>query len=127
MTAVIRAYGAGGAPQMARGPRGVQSRSRSRIGSSLRGAEGRGRVKGARARRGGGQHPLEALHRLLHLVHRSECDAAVSLLERRKIAANRHLERRARLTELAGGALQVDEDAVGMRVGSLVSEALECA
>src|SRR5437667_2262237 len=75
-----------------------------------------------RARR---QHLPEHLHRLLHFFHRSERDAAVRLLERRKISSDRHLERSARLAELACGSLQVDEDAVGVAVGRLVSHALE--
>src|SRR5438067_1752061 len=60
-----------------------------------------------RARR---QHLSEDLHRLPHFVHRSERDAAVRLLERREIAPDRHLERGARLAELARRTLQIDED-----------------
>src|SRR6267378_4638125 len=64
------------------------------------------------ARRAHREHPFEDLHRLLHFVHRPERDAAVCLLERREIAADAHLQRGTRLTELARGPLQVDEDAV---------------
>jgi hypothetical protein len=56
---------------------------------------------------------------LPHFVHRAERDAAVRLLERREVAADLHLLRLARLAELARRPLQVDEDAVGVGVGTL--------
>src|SRR4051812_27688528 len=75
-----------------------------------------------RARR---EHLSEDLHRLPHFVHRPERDSAVRLLERWEIAPDRHLERGARVTELFRGTLQIDEDAVGVAVGSLEPHALE--
>src|SRR6266487_1558935 len=75
-----------------------------------------------RARR---QRLSEDLHRLPHFVHGPERDAAVRFLERREIPPDRHLERGARLTELFRRALQVDEDAVGVAVGSLIPHAFE--
>src|SRR5262245_21993897 len=71
------------------------------------------------ARRARCEHAFEDLYRLLHFVHGPERDAAVGLFERREIAADAHLERGARFTELARGPLQVDEHAVGVAVRSL--------
>src|SRR5262245_28466601 len=88
--------------------------TRRRLLSALRTATSTSGRRGA-----GGEHPLEDLHRLLHLVHRPERDATVRLLERREIATDADLERGARLAELARRALQVDEDAVGVTIGSL--------
>src|SRR6266849_6139325 len=82
-------------------------------------------LTGPSTRRARRQHPFEDLHRLPHFVHCPERDAAVRLLERREISPDVHLERGARFTELARGTLQVDEDAVGVAVGRLVSQTLE--
>src|SRR3989441_3771094 len=81
-------------------------------------------LKGRSARRTRRQHPFEDLHRLPHFVHRPERDAAVRLLERRENPPDPHLERSARLSELACGSLQVDEDAVGVAVRRLLSPTL---
>src|SRR6266571_8756643 len=82
-------------------------------------------LTGPNARRARRQHPFEDLHRLPHFVHGPERDAAVRLLERREISPDVYLECGARLTELTRGPLQVDEDAVGVAVGRLVSQTLE--
>src|SRR5262252_7982594 len=84
-------------------------------------------LAGAGARGARGEHSLEDLYRLPHFVQGSQRDAAVSVFERGEIPSDRYLECGAGVTELFGRSLQVDEDAVGMRVWSLESETLERA
>src|SRR5687767_8948743 len=95
------------------------------VGFCMAGLKARTRLQRPCARRTGRQHPAKHLNRLPHLLHRAERDAAVRLLVRREVAADANLLRGARIAEPARRTLQIDEDAIGMRVGGLVAETAE--